>query len=78
MSVMRFEEQYEAFNQYGLKMPYRIVRSGSVYSVVDLEPAAGIPPVLGVAGGFTDLPTTQNAVITHAQTYRSTRINAKP
>jgi len=69
---MQFVEQYETFNQFGLKMPYKIVKNGSTYLVVDLEPQVGIPPV---PGSFPDLPTTQTAVITHAQTYRSARIN---
>ncbi len=37
MSVMRFEEEYKAFNQFGAPMPYLIVRNGSGYLIVDLE-----------------------------------------
>jgi hypothetical protein len=73
---MQFVEQYETFNQFGVKMPYKIVKNGSSYLVVDLEPQAGIPPVPGVPGGY-DLPTIQAAVNTHASTYRPTRLNTQ-
>ena len=41
MSVMRFEEEYKAFNQFGAPMPYLIVRNGSGYLIVDLEAGPG-------------------------------------
>jgi hypothetical protein len=73
--TMRFEEEYKAFNQYGLRMPYKIVKNGATYIVVDTGFAAGVPPV---PGPFPDLATTQAAVIAHAQTYHSTKLNSKP
>ena len=74
--AVNFIEQYEVFNQNGVKLPYKIVRNSgaSTYTAVDLEPTQGIPPI---AVSATDLVSMQNAVTTHAQTYRSTRLNAQ-
>jgi hypothetical protein len=72
MSVMRFEETYHAFNANGRPMPYTIVKNGSGYLIVDLEP--GVVPPIGQLG-FPDLPSAQNAAITHAQTYRASRLS---
>ena len=72
---MQFVEQYECFSPNGARMPYKIVRNSGAtsYTVVDLEPTQGIPPI---AVSATDLASVQAAVVAHATQYRSTRLNA--